>query len=267
MFTHPFTESLKCRAASVLITLSVVAVNGGLLMFYGGTAAVPAFVDSIVSVGLLAAAGYAAWFALVSIHIWQVKIMLMLFVQCISLGVSYAVLSLADMADTAFFLKSLPLRVLFGLLCWTILLQWYRFKQKADEVRAEAAEAEERRSRQPAPELVQEAQEIIDRITVKDGSRIHIIRLEELLCLQSSGDYVTLFTPAGQYIKEQTMKYFETHLPAVFVRIHRSAIVNTNHILRVELFGKENYQVKLKNGISLRASIAGYKLLKERLAL
>jgi DNA-binding LytR/AlgR family response regulator len=64
------------------------------------------------------------------------------------------------------------------------------------------------------------------------------------------------------------MKYFDSHLPpAVFVRIHRSTIVNANHIMRVELFGKESYRVRLKNGASLRASIAGYKLLKERLGL
>lgn len=87
----------------------------------------------------------------------------------------------------------------------------------------------------------------LDRVSVKDGSRIHIIHLEELLYLQAGGDYVTIFTPDGQYVKEQTMKYFETHLPpALFVRIHRSCIVNTEQILRVELFGKENYQVRLK---------------------
>lgn len=66
------------------------------------------------------------------------------------------------------------------------------------------------------------------------------------------------------------MKYFERSLPSPeFVRIHRSYIVNTEQILRVELFGKETYQVRLrlKDGTYLRASSAGYKLLKERLSL
>ena len=57
-------------------------------------------------------------------------------------------------------------------------------------------------------------EESIDRITVKDGSRIHIIKVEDLLYIQACGDYTTLVTPDGEYIKEQTMKYFETHLPA-----------------------------------------------------
>ena len=113
-----------------------------------------------------------------------------------------------------------------------------------------------------------EEEAILDRISVKDGSRIHLIHLEELLYIQASGDYVALFTTDGQYIKDQTMKYFESHLPAnLFIRIHRSCIVNSEQIMRVELFGKESYQVRLKTGVCLRASLTGYKLLKERLSL
>ena len=109
---------------------------------------------------------------------------------------------------------------------------------------------------------------MIDRISVKDGARIHIIDLEEIFYLQASGDYVTIFTTTGQYLKEQTMKYFEQSLPSpAFVRIHRSTIVHTAQIARIELFGKETYQVRLKNGVTLRASHSGYKLLKEKLAL
>ena len=34
-----------------------------------------------------------------------------------------------------------------------------------------------------------------------------------------------------------------------------------------ELFGKETYQLLLKNGVKLRVSLSGYRLLKERLGL
>ena len=118
----------------------------------------------------------------------------------------------------------------------------------------------------PPPTTVPE--EILDRISVKDGTRIHIIPIKEIFYLQACGDYVTLFTTSGQHVKEQTMKYFERSLPSPeFVRIHRSYIVNTEQILGVELFGKETYRVRLKDGTYLRASSAGYKLLKERLSL
>lgn len=114
----------------------------------------------------------------------------------------------------------------------------------------------------------QEESGVLQRISIKDGSRIHLIPVEELHYIEACGDYVTLFTSSGQYVKEQTMKYFESHLPEKeFIRIHRSHIIAAGQILRIELFGKESYQVRLKNGISLRASNGGYKLLKQRLGL
>ena len=75
-------------------------------------------------------------------------------------------------------------------------------------------------------------------------------------------------TGTEKYLKEKTMKYMESHLDSSqFVRIHRSYIVNVNQIARLELYEKETYHVLLKNGTSLRASIAGYKELKRLLNL
>jgi len=123
-------------------------------------------------------------------------------------------------------------------------------------------------SRKKEEEAGADAEDCLDRITVKDGTKIHLIELADLLYIQSCGDYVTLITPEGEYIKEQTMKYFETHLPeSDFVRIHRSAIVQVKQISRLELFGKESYQLILKNGRKLKVSNSGYRLLKERLNL
>jgi two-component system, LytTR family, response regulator len=69
-------------------------------------------------------------------------------------------------------------------------------------------------------------------------------------------------------LKEKTMKFMETHLdPKQFIRIHRSYIVNVNFIARLELYEKESYSVILKSGKTLKASITGYKLLKEMLRL
>jgi DNA-binding LytR/AlgR family response regulator len=77
-----------------------------------------------------------------------------------------------------------------------------------------------------------------------------------------------IHTAQGKYLKEKTMKFFETHLdPGQFVRIHRSVIVNVTQISRVELYDKEQYAVLLKNGDKLKASSTGYKALKQILNL
>ena len=209
--------------------------------------------------------GLSGWSGFCRIHTWQIQIALAVLVQAISLAGAFELQILLEQGNAGDFMDSVSLRLVLGILCWIILLQWYRMN-RADEPDLEEIFGTELGKGQEEAIPVDET--FLDRVSVKDGSRIHIIHLEELLYMQAGGDYVTLFTPGGQYVKEQTMKYFETHLPpALFVRIHRSCIVNTEQILRVELFGKENYQVRLKSGVCLRASNAGYKLLKERLSL
>lgn len=107
---------------------------------------------------------------------------------------------------------------------------WYHLQIVADtSLQTEDFTAPEVEKAAPLPQ-----EESIDRITIKDGSRIHIIKVEDLLYIQACGDYATLVTSDGEYIKEQTMKNFETHLPADnFVRIHRSSIVNVTQISTV----------------------------------
>ena len=266
MQTNPFIESAIHRVAG--ITLAVVAwmICTGLLFCYGQEQLWVACLDGLVSVGLLAVAGFLYGYLDGAIHALQLQIALVVLVQAISLAGAFELQVLLEQEAAGRFINSIPLRLVFGTLCWIILLQWYRMNRMDEAEFEEIAAVDEIRTKEV--ETVPAEEVLLDRVSVKDGSRIHIIHLGELLYLQSGGDYVTLFTPGGQYVKEQTMKYFETHLPpALFVRIHRSCIVNTEQILRVELFGKENYQVRLKNGVCLRASNGGYKLLKERLSL
>lgn len=169
--------------------------------------------------------------------------------QATALAGAFELQVLLEQGNAGDFVDSVSLRLVFGILCWIILLQWYRMNRTDESDFEEISGTEADKGQE---EAVPAGETFLDRVSVKDGSRIHIIHLEELLYLQAGGDYVTIFTPDGQYVKEQTMKYFETHLPpALFVRIHRSCIVNTEQILRVELFGKENYQVRLKNGVCL----------------
>ncbi|MDR1919252.1 MAG: LytTR family transcriptional regulator [Tannerellaceae bacterium] len=266
MLPNPLTRSTRCMLAGSLLILAVTVLLWGLLILYGNVPPVAALVDASVFIGLLAVCGILSWTFFAYIRVWQAQVAFILLVQVICIGVCYTTLSLLELEDVNTFGKMLPLRLTVGISCWVILMQGYRILQIGADRTEEEEEKEEKEETPPIPAT--EPADWLDRISVKDGGRIHIVYLNELLYIQACGDYVTLFTPTGQYIKEQTMKYFEAHLPpASFVRIHRSTIVNADQIMRVELFGKENYHIRLKNGASLRASGAGYKLLKERLSL
>jgi two-component system, LytTR family, response regulator len=111
---------------------------------------------------------------------------------------------------------------------------------------------------------IDENPEYIERVAVKSGNKVHVVAVQDIQYFEAEGDYVRIVTSDSRFLKEKTMKYFETHLePDAFVRIHRSYIVNVNFIGRIEYYDKESYIVFLKNNVQLKASSAGYKLLKK----
>lgn len=113
-----------------------------------------------------------------------------------------------------------------------------------------------------------EVDEVVESITVKHNNKVHIIPIDDLQYIQADGDYVTLCSTQGKFLKEQTMKYFETVLPDdKFIRIHRSYIVKLSEISYVDTKGRETYFVVLKDGTSLRASTNGYQQLKQKLSI
>ncbi len=111
---------------------------------------------------------------------------------------------------------------------------------------------------------INEKPELISRIAVKSGTKIDVIPVNDIIYLEAEGDYVMIYTNIDCYLKEKTMKYFETHLDKnQFIRIHRSFIVNINEIASLEHYDKENYIAILKNNKKLKVSDSGHKLLKQ----
>ncbi|WP_147277725.1 LytR/AlgR family response regulator transcription factor [Porphyromonas macacae] len=105
-------------------------------------------------------------------------------------------------------------------------------------------------------------------LAVKDGNRIQVINVKDIIYIEANGDYMMIYTAQKRLIKEETMKNLETQLdPHIFVRVHRSYIVNVHAIERVERYDKQNQALILKNGISIRASLSGYKRLRQTLGI
>ncbi len=107
---------------------------------------------------------------------------------------------------------------------------------------------------------------ILDKIVIKNDNNLHVINLSEVNYISSEDDYVMIHSSKGKYLKHQTMNYYETHLnKSDFIRIHRSYIVNIKQIDKIEKFGKETYQVVLKDGCCLKISRSRYQELKQLL--
>lgn len=109
----------------------------------------------------------------------------------------------------------------------------------------------------------QETADYLERIVIKDGTRIHIIPVDTISFIEAQDDYVMIHSTEGSLLKQKTMKYFEEHLsPDDFLRIHRSYIVSIPRIKKIELVEKESYQLLLDDGTRLPVSKSGYDKLK-----
>jgi len=162
-------------------------------------------------------------------------------------------------------LEILPIRGFIGLMMYLLIIQWFRvvFLQTEKVIKTTLIEV----PLEIKPRKTVET-ELLERIAVKSGPKIHVVMVPEIFYLQADGDYVQIFTKDGKYLKEQTLKYFEEHLPEnLFVRVHRSLIVNVVMISRIELYEKQNQLLTLKNGQQIKTSPAGYKALRSVLNL
>jgi len=107
-------------------------------------------------------------------------------------------------------------------------------------------------------------EKVLDKIVVKSNNNVFVIPLNEVTYIESEDDYVMVHSAKGKHLQYQTMSYYEEHLDAaIFIRIHRSFIVNIHYITKIEKFGKETYQVVLKDGTGLKVSRSRYQELKD----
>jgi len=107
------------------------------------------------------------------------------------------------------------------------------------------------------------AEQFLERIVVKDGTRVTLIPVAKLDYAEAQDDYVALATHGTKHLKQQTIASLEAALnPARFVRIHRSYIVNFERVARIEPYGKDSRLAILADGTRLPVSRAGYARLK-----
>jgi len=159
-----------------------------------------------------------------------------------------------------YFTRTLPLRLFVALPTSLLFFGWLMIQKETDCREEELPE--------PVMPVAAQPEEQLERITVKRGNAIEVLTLDEIFYFQADGDYVTIQSTKGRFLKEQTMKYFEAHLDnTLFVRCHRSYLVYVKAIERIELIEKQQQWLFLTNGEHLRMSPMGYKLLKQRLGL
>lgn len=91
--------------------------------------------------------------------------------------------------------------------------------------------------------------DVMRRLVVKSGSRVFFIDVRDVDWFEAAGNYVSVRSAGASHLVRVTMHTLEEKLdPRVFVRIHRSVIVNVQRIAELEARFRGDYSVVLKGG-------------------
>jgi two-component system LytT family response regulator len=106
--------------------------------------------------------------------------------------------------------------------------------------------------------------ELLVRIFVRDArGRVVLLPTAGIIRLEAADDYVEVHANDKSYLMNITLNDFERRLdPRHFRRVHRSHIVNVNHIQLIETYNRR-LLLSLADGSKIVASRAGTKDLRD----
>jgi two-component system LytT family response regulator len=104
----------------------------------------------------------------------------------------------------------------------------------------------------------------IPRLFVRDAGRIVPIRVASIERLEAADDYVLVHSAAGTFRIHVSLSDLEARLdPRVFVRVHRSHLVNLDHVASWVPYDGSRFQVTLRSGATLMASRQRSRVLRD----
>ncbi len=146
----------------------------------------------------------------------------------------------------------------------------YLLKPVSAERLAEALDRVRQRAPQSGPDLmaelvhdVREHHKPLERILIRDGTKVHVIPAEKIDYFEAQDVYVSIKTGGKEHLKQETLSNLEGLLDQErFIRIHRSYILNIERLARLELYAKDSRIAILQDGTRLPVSRSGYARLK-----
>ena len=117
-------------------------------------------------------------------------------------------------------------------------------------------------------ETLSENEQQPQRVVIKLNNKIKIIPFSDIIYIEAAEDYVFIHTAEGRFMKHKTMTFFEQALDKnIYVRCHRSFIVNVQLINRLEVYEKDSHVAILTTGAKVQVSKSGYQRLKSVLGV
>ncbi len=102
-------------------------------------------------------------------------------------------------------------------------------------------------------------------VFVQKSEKLINLPVEDIVFLEASGDYTVINTKVDQYLSSSGIGKLEEKLnPEMFIRIHRSTIINLNYLKEIEKHFNGGMIVKMQNGKSFPVSRTYAKLIRKK---
>jgi two-component system LytT family response regulator len=141
-----------------------------------------------------------------------------------------------------------------------------RLEAALARARARLTELEAGEFGQSVLRMLTVAPRYLDRLVLKSMGATHLVKVTEIDWIEGAGVYVNLHVAGRELLHRAALHQLEAKLdPAHFVRVHRSAIVNIDSIVRLEPASHGEFDVILKHGGQTRVSRTYRSTLEQRL--
>lgn len=144
-----------------------------------------------------------------------------------------------------------------------------RFKSTVDHIKQilETPSDYQERTRK-ALEEIGFGSKYLERVSVKTKHNYCIIPVRDIQCIKTSNGLVFIQLMDAEYQTDIGLNQYEQRLnPLVFMRIHRTAIINLEKIVTIQPWGQGRMAVVLENGTSLQVSRQKMPAFKEKVGL
>ena len=127
-------------------------------------------------------------------------------------------------------------------------LSFERARRRSDEETAPARLPEPVPAPLPAPAF-------LERLLLREGAALVVVRLATVDWIEGAGNYLKVHAGSSTHLHRQSLGRLEPLLdPRMFVRIHRSAIVNLERIAALRHTKAGGYELVMLDGSLLKLS-------------
>jgi len=138
-----------------------------------------------------------------------------------------------------------------------------RCSQALERVRERISQGADNRHVMSLLQQLAAAPQYLARVALRSAGRISFVNIEDVLYVQAAENYVQLHLKTARHLLHVPIATFESSLdPRLFLRIHRSMIVNVKHIHELETGPHGEYIVVLHGGSRLQSSRSYHEKIK-----